>query len=255
MLKCIFLNIAACQDYSFKQPSVHSFMEVIPTSNFQPDILLAGIRFGEPVVALTGLLVTLVCFYAWIRLGRLSTSNDTLRLLRIFFLLMGFSTLIGAVVGHLFLYCLPFVFKSPGWVLGMISMSAFEQAVIVRAKPMLGYGWGRALTWLNIIALTLGLWFVTSTLWFPGVEIHAAFGVLCIIAPLEIILFIKFRNKGSQYLLFGLLFLVVAVLVHILKLSISVWFTFFDIGHLLMGLACWFFMLSTEYHHRHPYAA
>lgn len=228
-------------------------MEVIPTNNFQPDILLGGIRLGEPVVALTGLLVTVVCFYAWFRLRRLPASNDVLRLSSIFFLLMGFSTLIGAVVGHLFLYCLPFVFKSPGWVLGMISMSAFEQAIIVRAKPFLGAGWGRALTWLNMITLTLGLWFVTSTLWFPGVEIHAAFGVLGIIAPLETILLLKYRNKGSQYLLLGLLFLVVAVLVHIMKLSLSVWFTFFDIGHLLMGISFWLFMLSTEYHHKHPY--
>jgi len=226
-------------------------MEVIPTSNFQPDILLGGIRFGEPVIALTGLIVSAVCFYAWARLGKLAASNDVLRLCRIFFLLMGFSTLIGAVVGHLFLYCLPFVFKSPGWVLGMISMSAFEQAIIVRAKPIIGDGWVRVLTWVNIIALTLGLWFVTSTLWFPGVEIHAAFGVIGIIAPLETILLLKFRNKGSQYLLLGLLFLVLAVLVHILKLSLSVWFTFFDIGHLLMSIGFWLFMFSTEYHHRH----
>ena len=221
-------------------------MEVLPTANFQPDIIVGGLRIGEPVIALTALLSTIVCFYAWIRLGKEAEREDTLRLSRIFFLLMGLSTLIGALVGHCFIYCLPFAFKAPGWVLGMVAVSALEQASIVRAKPYIGAGWGRALTWLNLVELTLALWFVTATLWFPGVEIHSAFGFLCIIAPLELWLFFNKKRPGSRYILLGILFLIGAVAIHISKISLGVWFTFFDIGHLLMCAAFWFFMLGVE---------
>lgn len=223
-------------------------MEVLPTANFQPDLLVAGLRLGEPMIAFTGLLVSWVCFYAWFRLGKLPQNNDALRLSRIFFLLMGLSTLVGAFVGHLFLYRLPFVFKTPGWVLGMISVSALEQASIVRAKPFVGTKIAKWLTWLNIAELTLALWFVTATLWFPGVEIHSAFGLLCIVMALEMYLFFRQNHPGSRYILLGIVWLVAAVLVHILKTSLSVWFCYFDIAHLLMCGAFWFFMRGAETH-------
>jgi len=221
-------------------------MEVLNTTNFQPDIIVAGLRLGEPMIGFTALLTAVICFYAWIRLGRVAERDDALKLSRIFFLLMGFSTVIGAVVGHFFLYCLPFIFKAPGWGLGMIAVSALEQASIVRARPFIGARWGRVLGWVNILELTLALWFVTATLWFPGVEIHSAFGLLCIVAPLEGLVFLKTKHPGSRYLLQGILFLVAGVLIHILKISLSVWFCYFDIAHLLMGGAFWFFMLGAE---------
>lgn len=221
-------------------------MEVLPTANFQPDIVVAGIRLGEPVIALTGLLVAVVCFYAWFRLGKTPVTDDTTRLFRIFFLLMGISTVIGAVVGHVFLYCLPFVYKTPGWGLGMVAVSALEQAAIVRARPYLKPFWGKALTWANIVELTLALWFVSSTLWFPAVEMHSAFGLLCVVAPLELWYYRKTGSKESRYLWAGILFLVAGVLFHVLKLSLGVWFCYFDIAHLLMCPAFWCFMLWAE---------
>ena len=221
-------------------------MEVLPTANFQPDILIAGLRLGEPVIGLTSLLNSLVCFYAWFRLGRFTERNDVLKLSRIFFLLMGFSTVIGAVVGHFFMYCLPFIFKSPGWGLSMIAVSAFEQASITHAKPLIGPRWGRALTWFNIGELVLALSFVTATLWFPGVEMHSAIGLLCIVVPLETLILLKTGNRGSRLILQGVLFLVAGVLMHILKISLGIWFCYFDIAHLFMCGAFWFFMLGVE---------
>jgi len=221
-------------------------MEVLPTTNFQPDLIVAGFRLGEPVIALTSIFVSLVCFYAWVRLGRPTKQDDTLKLSRIFFLLMAVSSFIGAVAGHIFLYCLPFIVKAPGWLLGMVAVSALEQASIVRARPYIGVGWGRVLSWLNIGTLTVALWFLITTLWFPVVEIHSAFGFLLIIAPLETLLFFKIKHPGSRYFLQGILLLVGGVVIHILKISLGVWFCYFDLAHLLMGAAFWSFMLGSE---------
>lgn len=214
-------------------------MEIIPTTNFQPDIVLGGLRLGEPVIAFTSLLVSLVCFYAWVQLKKLDHQDDVLKLSRIFFLLTGFSTLIGSIVGHAFLYAVPFEFKLPGWMLGMIAVSALEQASTIRAKAFLGEKTAKFIGYLNIAELTLAMWFLSTTLWFPVVEIHSAFGFLLIVMPLEIMLWVKSRNPASRDILQGILWLVAAVLVHILKISFGVWFCYFDIAHLFMCAAMW----------------
>jgi len=241
-----------CKPSTVNRPpsTVRSFtfapMEVLPTTNFQPDIILWGLRLGEPMIAFTGLLVSSVCFYAWLRLGKLQAKNDTLKLSRVFFLLTSISIVIGAIVGHLFLYALPFEFKLPGWVMGMIAVSALEQASIVKAKVFLGEKLFKALFYLNIIELTLALWFISTTLWFPVVEIHSAFGFLLIVMPLEIMLWGKTRSKASLEMLLGILLLVGAVLAHILKISLGVWFSYFDIAHLFMCASMWKFMQGAE---------
>jgi len=221
-------------------------MEILPTANFQPDIVLAGLRIGEPVIGLTSILVSIVCFYAWAKLGKIKSKEDALRLSRIFFLLTSLSTFIGGVVGHLFLYAFPFEFKLPGWMLGMIAVSALEQASIVKAQPILGPKTSKTLSYLNIVELTLALWFVSTSLWFPVVEIHSAFGFLLIVAPLEILLWLKTRAAGSLHILGGIGLLIGAVLVHILKISFGVWFSFFDIAHLFMCGAMWQIMRGSR---------
>jgi len=221
-------------------------MEVLPTANFQPDVVFWGLRVGEPMIALTSILVSLFCFYAWMRLGKIDHPGDALRFFRVFFLLTGLSCLIGGIVGHAFIYRFPPELKLPGWVLSMVAVSALEQASITRAQDFLGKKWKRAFTWLNIAELTVALWFVFATLWFPAVEIHSAFGFLFVIAPLEGWLLFKTRSPASRLVLTGILLLVAAVAVHIFKISAGVWFSYFDIAHLFMCAAIGAFMLGAE---------
>lgn len=221
-------------------------MEVLFTANFQPDVSFWGVRVGEPIIALTSLLVSSFCIFAWARLGKIPRPDASLRLFRVFFLLMGLSSFVGGIVGHAFMHCLPFVFKIPGWVLGMLAVTALEQVSIMRARPLLGMAKAKTLTWLNIIQLVVALSVVLATLWFPAVEMHSAFGFLCVIAPLELMLFFKTRSAVSRFVLGGILMLVGAVTMHILKISVGVWFCYFDKAHLFMCGAVWMFMLAAK---------
>ncbi|MDX1911982.1 MAG: hypothetical protein SFV22_10875 [Saprospiraceae bacterium] len=214
-------------------------MEIIPTQNFQPDIQIGGLRIGEPVIVLTGLLLSGFCFYAWGQLRKKQAGDEARTFARLFFLLMGVSTVVGAFVGHFFLYCLPFEAKLPGWILSMVAVSALEQFSLLRARFVIGEFWYKNLTRLNVLEFALAICFVVMTLWFPAVEIHSAFGLLLIVAPLEALLYIKHGNTGSRRILIGIGWLVVAVLVHILKISLNAWFCYFDIAHILMCIAIW----------------
>lgn len=225
-------------------------MEVLPTANFQPDIVVYGLRLGEPMIAFTGLWVTLLCGYAWWRLRQFPTQEDALRLASIFFLLMAISTLIGAFVGHLFIYRLPFLFKLPGWLLGMVAVSALTQASIERSKPSLSMGWSRGLTRLNYIFLALAFCFVTVTCWFPGVEIHSAGAMLGIILPLEARKYAQTKQASSAYHLLGIFFLLTAAAIHVFKWALGIWFSYFDVAHIFMCLAFGSYMLGAEAHAR-----
>lgn len=208
-------------------------MEVIDTPNFQHDVNMFGFRVGEPVITLTSLLITLVCGYCWWRL-RKQPASDAIRLTRLFFLFMGMSTLVGGLVGHAFLYLLPFAFKIPGWVLGMVAASALAQASIVRSEDILKPRTKRFFTFLNIGGFAVLLVWVLTTLRFPIVEAHSAFCLLLIVTSLEVYRWRKLKDQSSAYILSGILLAVAAVLVHILKWSLGVWFTFFDIGHVFL---------------------
>lgn len=221
-------------------------MEVVYTENFQPDLSIWGLRIGEPVITLTSVLVAFFCFYAWVRLGKIAHAGDAHRLFRVFFILMGFSTLIGGIVGHAFMHQLPQVFKTPGWVLGMIAVSAFEQVSILRARSFLKPGSIRLLNWINVTELGIALSFVFVTLWFPAVEMHSAFGLLLVVLPLETRMYFKNKSVVSEYTLAGIGLLVASVSIHILKISAGIWFCFFDIAHLLMCGAIWMFMRGAE---------
>ena len=198
------------------------------------------------MIALTSILVASFCFYAWVRLGKIPLPGDALRLFRVFFLLLGFSTFIGGIVGHAFMHLFPLIFKTPGWALGMIAVAAIEQASIVRARSFLGARGVQVLTWLNSAQLIVALSFVFATLWFPAVEIHSAIGFLLVVAPLEAKMYLNNRSAASRFMLSGILLLVGAVAIHILKLSVDVWFCYFDIAHLMMCAAIWMFMRGAE---------
>jgi hypothetical protein len=230
-------------DFNFR-PTIFAFpyfwaMEVLYTNNFQPDIVLYGYRIGEPIITLTALIVSALCCWCYLPLRQQRPADDALRLSRLFFLLMSASTLIGALVGHALLYCLPFAFKVPGWALGMLAASALAQASVARVAGEGLYGWRRPLTYLNAAGFGLALWFVLATLWFPAVEIHTAFCLLLFVGGLEAWRWWRSRARSSFYLLCGIGFAVLAALVHALHWSISPWFCFFDIGHLLLCGTMW----------------
>lgn len=190
--------------------------------------------------------MAIVCLYAWTRLGKSAPNNPEQVYFRLFFLLMGISAAIGSLVGHLFLHLLPFAWKVPGWMLGMMALAALVQASIHRIETVWSDQIIGRITWINrIVLLSASAWLIVA-LWFPIVEIHAAFGLIGLILPLEWVLFRKTGDVGSKYMLYGIGLLVTAVCFHIGKISMGVWFSFFDIAHIIMCAAFWCFLLGAE---------
>jgi hypothetical protein len=220
--------------------------EQAPDSTLQPDLYFNGVRFMEPVIAFTSVLVALVCLYAWWRLLRLPRTTAVQALYRYFFLLMAFSTLIGGLVGHAFLYRFSLVWKLPGWLLGMAAIAALAQAAILHARPLLAPKWYRIFTAVNLAGLAGFIFVIVTTLNFHLVEAHAAFGLVGLVTTFEGYVYRRTGDAGSRLVLLSVPLAALAVLPHLFKFSLHTWFTYFDIGHLLMCASLWVMMLGAE---------
>lgn len=218
----------------------------VPPQIIQPDIYIHGLRIAEPVTTLTALLITVVCWYAWRRLGRTASPRPAVRLIRVFFLLMGFATLIGGIIGHAFLYAFGYAWKIPGWVLSMVAIAALERGAIVHARPLMGPAWGRFFGVVNVVELLTFLYLSLSTLDFHFVEIHAAYGLVVVVGLFEGYVLFRTRDAGSRLILSAIPLGMLAVGAHLLHFSPSVWFTYFDIGHVLMCIAALMMMRGVE---------
>jgi hypothetical protein len=207
----------------------------------QPDITVWGTRISEPMTALTGLFVAMVCIYAWMRLGILVAPAPEQVLMRWFFATLAVSNIVGSLIGHAFLHHFGWKWKIPGWFCGMLSVALLAQVAIVRAPV----AWFVPLTILNWGAMLLIATVVIRKIAFRLIELHAAFGLLLIMLPLEC-RHLK-SDPASEFMLWALVPSVLAVLLHTLKFSPSRWFNFFDIGHLLLCATGWYFLLAAEH--------
>lgn len=203
---------------------------------------LAGIRILEPVTTVTDLLVTAVCFYAFIRLKRRDVPVlPHISLYRYFFLFMGLATLIGGLIGHAFIYAFDFDIrvKVPGWIVSMISIALAERAAIMRAKPLMNPGIGRFFAVLNLVELITFMIISVYTLQFIYVEIHGMYGMLIVVFSFECYVYIKTRDRGSSKVMWAVFLGACAAIAHIGKISIHTWFNYFDLAHLFMAASCW----------------
>jgi hypothetical protein len=220
--------------------------EFTPPPIIQPDIHLWGLRIAEPVTSLTALMIALCCFWAWRRMSKRKIQNTVLFYIRAFFLLLGLATTSGALIGHAFLYQLSFEWKVPGWVLSMVGIAALERAAILHAKPLMRPAWGNFFSVFNIVELILILSLALYTLNFHFVEIHAGYGLVVVVGLFEGYVYWKKRDIGALLILSAIPIATIAVIVHLCLFSFSVWFTYFDIGHILMCICIPFMLRGAE---------
>jgi hypothetical protein len=212
----------------------------------QPSIQLAGIQIDEPVTTLTVLIVSFVCFYAYIKLRFIPVQNRVHFFLRYYFLSMGIATAIGGIIGHAFLYALAIEWKLAGWITSMFSIMLVERAAIEYALPLIHDRMGKILKWVNLIEL---LTFITLTCFrldFFFVEVHSSYGLLVVVASLNFYVFMKLKTTGSKLFLIAVGFSAIAALIFMNKWSLSVWFNYKDISHVLMSISALFFYFGAR---------
>lgn len=209
---------------------------MIPFQN--PDIFIGSLRIQEPITALTDLLIVTVCVFAFIKTT--ATKNVGVNLYRWFFLATGISTFISAIIGHAFLYQLDINAKIYGWVTGIISIGVGQYAALYHTRAVIGEKNFNILRWLNSIEILLALIFVFVVFSFGVVEVHSAIGLLLSITVLEYINYKHNQSVLSKYMMIGIAVAALAVICHMLKLAISIWFNHLDLSHVIIAISVYF---------------
>lgn len=213
----------------------------------QPDIYIGPLRIAEPVIALTGLGIAAVCIYAYCRLASRPEQAPAYRWMMRFFILMSASSVVGPFLGHAFNYWAGFSGKYACWIFSIFSLGALAQACFEHARPFLSVLLYRGLTLINLLGMSVA---ITASglkqggyLWMIG---HSALVMLGFMLPLQTFVFVKRRDPGSRLLLWSLPVAILSFIPVGLKWSPSIWFTYFDVGHVLLYPFFWIIMLATE---------
>jgi hypothetical protein len=200
----------------------------------------------EPVIALTGLMMGAVCVYALLRLGPVDTLSPPVQMIWWFFLLMAFSTFVGAFFGHAFNYKFGLAGKAVCWILSLLSMAALAQAAIEHARPLLENGTVLFLTIANVGGLLGAMLVLLVYKNYHGMEVHAAYTLIMLMFPLEWMIYQELGDPGSLLLMLSVLPAMVSVLPILAKWSPSVWFTDFDVAHVVLLATLWLILLAGE---------
>ncbi len=114
-------------------------------------VKIFGILVNEPVTTFTDLMVSAVCFYAFYQLNKIKKPEKVMLFFKLYFLVMGIATTLGGILGHAFIYAIPFAWKLPGWVTSMIAIMFIERAAIEHTRILLHPTFISVLKALNII--------------------------------------------------------------------------------------------------------
>ncbi len=202
---------------------------------------VAGIRVEEPVTAITDLMVTAVCIYAFAKLPNKSRSGYSVSYFKFYFLTMAIATLYGGIIGHAFFYFFTIDAKIPAWIMSMISIGLIERAAIAHSGRYMSKTAGQFFSWLNIVELTALIVTVLYTKNFFYVEAHAAYGLMLVVLSLEAYVFLKNKSEESMLMLVGVGVAAAAATVHLTKFTLHEWFNHLDLSHVLMAIAGFIF--------------
>ncbi len=209
-------------------------------------IYLFGVKIDEPVVTLTDLLVSVLCFIFAYKIHNNNRSEKVFTYFKLYFLIMGIATALGGLIGHAFLYHFNFYWKLPGWITSMFSIMFVERAAIEHTRIQLSKQIVKILSILNIVEFLTFLTLTIVTLNFFYVEFHSGYGLMFVVLSLEGFLYVKTRNKASKFMLIGVAFAAVAALFFMNNISIHQWFNHISASHVLMAVAAWFFYIGAS---------
>ena len=207
----------------------------------QPSFDFFGIRIDEPVTTVTDLMVSAVCFYAFIQLNKIPIKNQVHWNLKYYFLSMGVATLVGGLIGHGFLYLFSFAWKLPGWLTSMFSIALLERASIMFARPLVKPKIGNFFAWMNLVELSTFVIVTFSTLNFFFVEVHSAYGLLVIVTSFQYWVYRKTKKESSKLFLIAVGISAISALIFMNEIGISKWFNHYDISHILMACSAFVF--------------
>ncbi len=218
-------------------------------TNEMDDIIsidLFGLRVDEPMVTLTDLIVSFLCFLFFYKMQQSSLKGLVFTYFKYYFLIMGLATTFGGLIGHAFYYEFSKSWKLIGWIVSMIAIMLIERAAIEHTDIILKKRYVRILRIVNIVEFSVFFLLTLYTLDFFYVQLHSGYGLMFVVLTIEFLLFIKVKNEASKYIMAGIGFAALSALTFSIQFSLHAWMNYLAISHLWMGVATIFIYLGVK---------
>jgi len=199
------------------------------------DIL--GVRIDEPIVTLTDLLVSFLCFLYFYKMHKNPVKSLSFTYFKYYFLIMGLATVFGGLVGHAFYYEFSKSWKLLGWVISMFAIMLIERAAIEHTDIILKKKYLKILRVVNIVEFSIFLFLTFYTLNFFYVQLHSGYGLMFVVLTIEFLLFMKTKNEASKYIMAGIGFAALSALTFSTQFSLHPWMNYLSISHIWMAVA------------------
>lgn len=208
----------------------------------QPPLFIGNLRIGEPMTALTDLVVAGVCFVVFWKLRHLPKS-PLWNLFRWHFLFLGLATLWGGIITHAFLYLLNPWWRLPGWISSMVALTCLGMATV----QWLAYNqWKRKVAFAAPIFYgELGLVILVTLLTgkFDGAAAHSA-----VIMLFVMVLFMRANQEQAhpafRLMVLGVVGFIASGIAYLAKVSVHTWFNHVDFTHVLLAIDVLIFYMA-----------
>lgn len=169
--------------------------------------------------------------------------------MRYYFLVLGFSTICGGIIGHAFVYALGPAWKLVGWYLAMFSVLILEFAALEQAKTLLKPRVIKFFTIVNFAVWAGAMIMATYELNFAFVEIQTAYGIMAVFMPLSLYTYRSTKHRGSKYMLYAVLTLMSTIIVFRAPIVLHTYFNHRDLAHIVICLAVLFMLKGAILYH------
>lgn len=191
-----------------------------------------GITIFEPVTILTNVLLSSYCIYCFLKMNAKGYHLATLWAW--FFLLIGLSSFVGSFahgahfqLGSLFFQVALFITNAVSLVAIFFCFKAANTyANIHKSPPKKRYTYF-VIAWILVLLI-----FTIIYNNFVLIKIHA--GIVLMYSLIVHYLTYRRQQKGSGWIVAGILIAFLSIIVHSLRISVSDWFNYKDIAHCIM---------------------
>jgi len=191
-----------------------------------------------------------VCFYITIKLWNEHSRNPFVNWFMAFFFMLGVSTFVGGL-GHAFYFYWGTIGKMPGWLTGLLAVYFIERA-------MISFVYNRFLQkmyqWISnikvVLVFSIFIWLCLNRpvmekpdIGFLPIAINTILGTILSAGILGVVFYRK-HQAPFHYFAYGVIAMLPAAFVFLLKINLHPWMDKNDVTHILLSIGNVFFYIG-----------
>ena len=205
-----------------------------------PTIFIGELEIREPITSLTDFLtacVSGVSFFLFLFYKK-NSKNKSFVFFKFYFLCYFIGMTSAAFLGHAFQAYLPKEVKIIGWVFSAMGQFFLSIATLKVMGNTISKKWISFFNLLLIVQLSVFIFLMIHPSYsdFKIAQIAGSSVLIGFILPMHIFNFLKTKSEGSKAIILAIVYALIPALVYNNQFSISRWFNYHDISHVLMSI-------------------